>query len=872
MEAFSQLQILNNIPGIITGGSDDDDVTEAPRASTHSDINQSVVNELVALIRKRNREGFRELVLATKCGGLHMDCGGIDADGNTVMHLAVMSGDEEIVHAAVAAGASVNKYENCDGETPLTLAALQAPSTFAIMLREAKKPKAQRVNSRGQNLLHSVVTAKATARPWPDRLLMVRELIETHNVSIKQCDNNGLTPAAWAREHNLGLGNDSPAIIDLLSRSQSKRMNATKAELVTFFKSPAARILTVVVLFVLHNIQYAMDTADRPTFSSALRSRTVVCMRPIALPANPCVWYSDDVTMNLTAAVVPANMTLRIGVIERIERISTPLRPGEFPYVFFVFNVVASNWHDTSTNVIAAHMGCLILGGLIGAFVGGVVVAREVIGRRLGALRIFGVDDNTFAQRANSNAVVSFEDGIASVMEEDAPPHASHGFVVPCLHGCFAGIFCGGLLFNYFLTNFFPEFRSRAAILDTIDGVDSIVLLRGCWVATLIIDLLVLVVVWDTMLQCLANNVAIPDPTYSGFGSVFYPMLSKWRLIWTWLLLPLLWLGVMIGVGVRSKIAGGINAFLEPLVGSSTSGQPLAVAGLSVCFCFLVMIQDWTLPFRRMTPQLLFPGLLEYSTNMMWLLWFLVSLTLTMDFRLLVRQIRVFVDREDLTSGLKRFELSMALLPPFVGVVVFLVAVMRTSVKLGPRRGAAYGGDDETRTQSQAAGPTGSGGGGGGGGNPRPASSSGNKRLAKSTPPTANGSSGDITAPARPPSSQSNKRSLVNDIWTAAAADDVIKLCTLLEKDSALINARGGPGIECDISSQSVQILPPSARGGAEYSAAPLHYALVAGARSTATALLSRGANPRLRTTHGMFSCKELVAMSKHKNMAELLE
>ena len=101
-----------------------------------------------------------------------------------------------------------------------------------------------------------------------------------------------------------------------------------------------------------------------------------------------------------------------------------------------------------------------------------------------------------------------------------------------------------------------------------------------------------------------------------------------------------------------------------------------------------------------------------------------------------------------------------------------------------------------------------------------------------------------------------------DDVWTAALRDDVVRLCSMLDKDPNLVNAKGGPGLECDSLQHHAVVCGALNNHRAEYSATPLHYCIVGGARSTAQALLAREANPRLRTTHGLFNCEELTVLS----------
>jgi hypothetical protein len=55
------------------------------------------------------------------------------------------------------------------------------------------------------------------------------------------------------------------------------------------------------------------------------------------------------------------------------------------------------------------------------------------------------------------------------------------------------------------------------------------------------------------------------------------------------------------------------------------------------------------------------------------------------------------------------------------------------------------------------------------------------------------------------------------------------------------------------------------------YAATPLHYAVLGNARSSVSALLSRGANPRMRTMSGLCTAEELAEMMHFEGLASLL-
>ncbi|CUG13654.1 transmembrane protein, putative [Bodo saltans] len=903
MASFTELPgFMNNLGG---GEDDDEDFVGAPEASTNKDIEQNHVNELANLARRKQREAFREYLHSIPKPDLHLDANVMDLQRNSVMHLVVMSCDLGILKAALECGASVNVYENEDKETPLALAAQIFPDGFVLMLHDAKKPKAKRVNSIGQNLLHAVVTAKATARPWPERLAMVRELVVQHSVSIKQQDENGYTPSAWARQHYLGLGGDADQIIELLSKSQSKRMNASKAEFVTFYKSPVARLLFVAILITLHSLQYATEMYDRP--SKALIVQPVwyeVLSNGSETRLGDAIRNSDgsfnitynpyNVTYNVTSPTGNETVELRNDTY-----IGYPAKfpAGNFPFCFMAFNMIGSQWF-ASTNIIAAHVGMLFGGVVLGAILV-MLLLRDLLGKQILSLRIFGADADRLSAVMSSAATTAASDEVASsvaFMADDFDhPASSHGSAYMILAGAIVGMYCGALSLNAILESAFKHQNGSAFLItNTIDAVDGVGLLRAAWVISLMFDWFVFILVLDTMLQLLSttsNSSFVPDPAYNGFASGMYPSLPTWRRIWWYGATLLGWLGLFIGFGVKSHNDGAM-AFVEPLIDTASVGQQLAIVSLSIMITFVVISQDWLLPYRKHTVELVVPFLQDTRSNLMWLMWFCCSITMALDMRLFVGLLWRFVDTQDLSKPLKRFELAMVLLPCALGIFLFLTVLIRTSTRLSPA--ARRSGDDETRSQSAVgangptnfkssdarvgrqqqrspidkpltsafAGDTSALGGGGG--------------VRKAAMPSSLRAVGanrvfDENAPIRPPSNATGRKTQANDIWVAAATDDVVKMCTLLEKDPTLVNQRGGPGIECDALSRTITVMPPGAQAGAEYAAAPIHYAIASNARGTLTALLSRGANARLRTVHGMFSCREMLEIIGNKEMLDVM-
>jgi hypothetical protein len=170
----------------------------------------------------------------------------------------------------------------------------------------------------------------------------------------------------------------------------------------------------------------------------------------------------------------------------------------------------------------------------------------------------------------------------------------------------------------------------------------------------------------------------------------------------------------------------------------------------------------------------------------------------------------------------------------------------------------------------------------------------------------------------------------VVDAWACAFRDDVVRLGTLLDQTPSLINERGGIGIRVaardhftkgpdpvasfahhlpgvadyspvdpdappfdhltpprghggtlpiahsdrvtiSLDQRTAELLPPGSGDPAFYAATPLHYAVLGNARSCVSALLSRGANTRIRCVSGLCTPDELANMLHHDGLGQLL-
>lgn len=123
-----------------------------------------------------------------------------------------------------------------------------------------------------------------------------------------------------------------------------------------------------------------------------------------------------------------------------------------------------------------------------------------------------------------------------------------------------------------------------------------------------------------------------------------------------------------------------------------------------------------------------------------------------------------------------------------------------------------------------------------------------------------------------------DQRTAPADVWASAYRDDVMKLGSIIDQDDSLLDARGGIGIKIisraadgvtsSMAQRHVRMMNTS---DPAYAATPLHYAVMANSRAAVSALLTRGANTRLRTISGMCTAWELAQLLHYEGLAQLL-
>jgi ankyrin repeat protein len=517
--------------------------------------------------------------------------------------------------------------------------------------------------------------------------------------------------------------------------------------------------------------------------------------------------------------------------VDTSSRNSTTL--ARFKFVFEVLNLVGASWPTTNSTLLAVKLLCILVGFLVGLIVA--ILFQWLIARKLFRWRIF----------AGPGSIVS---------DEDTTQWRGLWFLM--FYFAWIGIYGGGLVFNAWL----PRFRDSEAFarMGEDAGLSLMTTSKIFLGISLVIDIFLFLFVIDTMISMAAERSPhTPFHSYNSFCDCLHPGWYMGRF-------PFFWCFFVAGTFViiyalAADIIDYPNATLP-----ASAPQKIATSGCTIFITVVVMMQDWILPYMYAIPETAkLPGL-PFGSNSSWLLWWLCSILLTLDGYMTYSLVEEWVLRESFTDTIPRVELAFSLLPVFVSVSILLCFLIfnmdrccfaeKTSSSVQPidQRGSprepGFSNTDGPGNASgrQGQGPSGS--------NPLKKTTvvpsivlSPGKSYAAESGLHAQGPNAPLKADRL-----SNRRS---DIWTAAFNDDVIRLCTLLDADPSLVNARGGIGLVCSRKEGRVYLcttLDPSC------SACPLHYAIAGNAASAVATLLSKGANPKIRTSNGMWTAREV--------------
>ena len=804
------------------------------------------------------------------------ELGGLLAPGSTLLHYLVLLGDERFCREALLYVHDVNTVEDASGETPLTLAFVEPRAQplvplllQAAMSSEQTSRQLKRINSKGRSLLHAAVTSAKSAATtvWPERYATVQFLVDEAGISPSIRDARSMTPASWARVQH--LGSDGSKIIAFLEE-RSGAIGGGRGSIITagdidaphtfwtIIKHPWVRIFSVLVLMLLHCLQYCVDLADR---------------------------IRDDT--------------------------GTSFPKANFPFVFVVINLFSTKWDNiNSSGILATKIGCIVIGLLLG-------VAFNLLLVRYLLLQL--------ALRAK---VVG--SGTAKIKWRGA-----FFFIVT---GAYCGVFAGGKLYNYFLQRYHTERYDDLYVSDVFSGSTNVAAMRTYWIAQLLLDLYVMILVVDTMIQQSTRHISLPHPSFSLFLSAWQSSLRAFRMIWFWLVYPLgaaCILLPMLSLEIRGSSNSTVEqAFGNPFITTSHDAQAVVVPSCSILLIAICFAQDWALPNCQKRRLMAAPGIPSFAItcNTTWWLWLVLMTDLALDVRLFGSSIQHYMANNDVNNGSDTLRglLFLAVFPAAVGVwIIFMVLVLssewcssspneeddetldealvmegrglgltRQSSSLGGTSEAAPsqrkaeilhqsrdGGEmTELRTQQQSA-------------NPRAALSPDRPRsqAAMSTlewmasskrrvHPASETHTDFATITPTPHRSQSPVRvvqslsaleapappvaphTAATDIWTAAFTNNVGALREMIAKDPDLVNARGGSGLVCNPQAKRAFLNTDQLQQDA-CAASPIHYAVASNSRAAITFLLSKGANPKLRTSSGLFNAKELAAMCGHSGM-----
>lgn len=526
-----------------------------------------------------------------------------------------------------------------------------------------------------------------------------------------------------------------------------------------------------------------------------------------------------------------------------------------FEYAFAVFNMVGSNWPTNNSTMLIAKLLCILFGALATPLIAWLLVHKLLL-KRLLALRIFG---------AGTTA-----------------PDRNRGSLYLAFFFCFAGIYFGGLIYNEILHQHFPAREAEMRMRSDI-GVSRQQALVGFAITTMICDSFVFLLIFDTMAQQVAKRIFLPFSGFATFFSSGHATYGSRRYLIFWLALSSMLFGVLFGIVYAWDTFTAEN---DPPIATRNPAQRVAITALCIFFDVAVMCQDWTMPYLHRIAAVKVPGFC-FAANNSWLLWFVGTVMLALDGRMLLAELSAWVDADDFAGDPQRVALAMSLIPAGLGAALLLLTLLRNSLwwrccgavdddAVQPLSGVLSVADDDVELGVAAAEH----------GTPPPYFSRAGllapqfaatpPRFGLSTPgaggsPTPHHS--NVTRVSQQQQQQSSPPSLhrggiTSDVWSFAFHDEVIRMCSQLDLDPNLINKRGGPGLFIDPHGKIVRLCSPP---DPKFAAAPLHYAIAGNAKSTIAALISRGANPRLRTSHGMWTCRELSSVVGCLSFDELM-
>ncbi|KAH9577763.1 hypothetical protein LSM04_003017 [Trypanosoma melophagium] len=602
--------------------------------------------------------------------------------GYTMTHLAVVSWIHEFVDSCLEYGSAVHSYEDLNGDTALSLAISVQPELAFRMLQLGRDINIARVDIRGQNLLHNAVAVNTETSKWPGRIEFVKELLRRDPSLVLLKDPFGFTPAMWAAEHATQFASkeEYENIMNLLKTAEkaaslkrgrlSKEGNTKKdigeseikdesevikidlsdemsdskesqdkhimhvetrlSDSVRFFlEGPVTRLLCILLLLILHILEYAIDVADRG--------------------------------------------------------IEAQYRDAQFPFWFTIFNNIISCWVGSAFFMGLTHLACLAGAALIFAYLYYYAI-HILLGKIVLRLPICGAiseAEEDFVQRSFGGYYLGFYK-----LSDRGGYFAKF---IGALIGIFAGAKVYNILLHRFWPGqvWWAVIKSTITGLDAITalvGFWVVTLLLDWYIFTFVIDLLYqqgsLNVYLphhtfggfaETINKVLRWRKEIPlEKDIYGIRMTLY-----WSsLLAGWLIIILVFVLLEIYRGPAREV------FLYPIIKTNWLGTPVIFASLSICLECIIAAQEWTWPTFQKHPFLEFPGLVittHHAFFLMLLLLFLFSL----DLRFIGAHIDLMRQQP---GGIKTEDallLALELIPAALGVIFIIILILRTSLWWG---------------------------------------------------------------------------------------------------------------------------------------------------------------------------------------------